>query len=89
MQQPTLFDADLCTTHTVSGNNISAVFQEKDGGSYDVVLSVSSHKFLVHIKPGWNEIEEFEVQAVRGYVDYNVSLMHTIKKIMKQICYGS
>jgi hypothetical protein len=29
------------------------------------------------------------VQAVRWYVDYNVSLMHTIKKIMKQICYGS
>jgi hypothetical protein len=65
MQQPTLFDADLCTTHTVSGNNISAVFQEKDGGAYDVVLSVSSHKFLVHIKPGRSEIEEFEVQAVR------------------------
>jgi DNA/RNA endonuclease YhcR with UshA esterase domain len=88
MQQASLFDASLCTQHTVSGNNITAIFQEKDEWTYDVVLSVSSHKFLLHIKPGWNEIEEFEVTAMRWYMDYNISLLHTLKKIMKHVCYG-
>lgn len=89
MQQPALFDASICTTHTVSGNNITAIFHDTDNGSYDVVLSVSSHKFLLHIKPGRNEIEEFEVKAMRWYIDYNISVMHTLKKIMKHICYGN
>lgn len=89
MQQPALFDSSICTQHTVSGNNIKAIFQEMENGAYDVVLSVSSHKFLLHIKPGRNEIEEFEIKAMRWYIDYNVSLMHTLKKIMKQICYGN
>ena len=88
MQQASLFDASLCTQHTVSGNNISAVFHEKDEGAYDVVLSVSSHKFLLHIKPWYNDIEEFEVTAMRGYMDYNVALLHTLKKIMTHVCYG-
>ena len=88
MQQLALFDASICTQHTVSGNNISAVFHEKDEGAYDVVLSVSSHKFLLHIKPGRNDLEEFEIKAMRWYIDYNVSLMYTLKKIMKQVCYG-
>lgn len=51
MQQPALFDVSLCTQHCVSGNNINAVFHEKDDGAYEVVLSVSSHKFLLNIKP--------------------------------------
>ncbi len=87
MQQPALFDATLCTQHSVSGNNINAVFHEKDDGAYDVVLSVSSHKFLLHVKPWYNDLEEFEVTAMRGYMDYNVSLLHTVKKIMNHICY--
>lgn len=87
MQQPSLFDASLCTTHTVSGNNVAAIFHEKEDWAYEVVLSVSSHKFLLHIKPWYNDLEEFEIQAMRWYIDYNVSLMHTLKKIMKHICY--
>ncbi len=89
MQQPALFDMSLCTQHTVSGNNIAAVFHEKEEGAYDVVLSVSSHKFLIHLKPWRNELGEFEVTAMRGYIDYNISVMHTLKKIMKDICYGT
>lgn len=88
MQQPPLFDSSICTTHKVSGNNISAVFHEKEEGAYDVVLSVSSHKFLLHIKPGSTDLEEFEITTMRGYIDYNVSIMHTLKRIMKDICYG-
>jgi hypothetical protein len=65
MQQPALFDSSICTQHTVTGNNITAVFQEMNDGVYDVILSVSSHKFLLHIKPGRNEIEEFEIKAMR------------------------
>lgn len=89
MQQPQLFDSSICTTHRVSGNNISAVFEEKEAWAYDVVLSVSSHKFLLHIKPGANDLEEFEITAMRWYIDYNVSIMHTVKRIMKDICYGN
>lgn len=88
MQQPLLFSQSTCDQHTVLGNNIKAVFYDKDDWAYEVVLSVSSHKFLVHIKPWWNDLEEFELQAMRGYLDYNVSLVHTVKRIMKNICYG-
>ncbi|MEI7477331.1 MAG: hypothetical protein WCJ81_02095 [bacterium] len=88
MQQPALFDQSFCAQHTILGNNIQAVFHEKEEGTYDVVLSISSQKFLLHIKPGNHEIEEFEVQAVRGFIDYNVAMMYTLKKIMKYICYG-
>lgn len=88
MQQPLLFTQELCTQHTVSGNNIQAVFYDREDWTYDVVLSVSSHKFLIRIKPWYNEIEEFELQAMRWYLDYNVSLLYTVKRIMRNICYG-
>lgn len=88
MQQAALFDQSIFEQHTVVGNNISAVFHEKANGAYDVVLSVSSHKFLLHLKPWYNEIEEFEVQAMRWYIDYNVSLLYTLRRIMRNICYG-
>jgi hypothetical protein len=65
MQQPMLFNETLCAQHTVQGNNITAIFCEKDDGAYDVTLSVSSHKFLLHVKPGYHDIEEFEIISMR------------------------
>lgn len=89
MQQPLLFDASICTHHTVQGNNMTAVFEEKWEGAYEVVLTVSSHKFLVHVKPGTYDLDEFEIVTMRGFIDYNISLMHTVKKIVSHMCYGS
>ena len=88
MQQPLLFSNETLEKHTVQGNNMKAVFHEKDEGKYDVVLEISSHKFLISMKPGWNSLEEFEVVAVKGFVEYSYDVMQALRNIVHNVCYG-
>ncbi len=68
---------------------MKAIFEEKDEGKYDVVLEINSHKFLISMKPGRNDLEEFEVVAVRGYVEFSYTVMQALKNIVKNVCYGA
>lgn len=88
MQQPLLFSHETLEKHTVQGNNMKATFQEKEEGKYDVVLEINSHKFLISMKPGWNDIEEFEVVAIKGFVEYSYEVMTALKNIVHNVCYG-
>ncbi len=88
MYQAALFAEDSLANHTVLGNNMKATFQEKEEGKYDVVLEINSHKFLISMKPGWNELEEFEIIAVKGFVEYSYDVMHALRDIVKNVCYG-
>lgn len=88
MYQAALFTEDSLTNHTVQGNNMKAIFHEKEEGKYDVVLEINSHKFLISMKPGRNELEEFEVVAVKGFVEYSYDVMTALKDIVSNVCYG-
>lgn len=88
MYQAALFTEDALTNHTVQGNNMKAIFHEKPEGKYDVVLEINSHKFLISMKPGWNSLEEFEIVAVKGFVEYSYDVMHALKDMVSSVCYG-
>ena len=88
MYQAALFTQDTLDKHTIQGNNMKAIFEEKDEGKYDVVLEINSHKFLISMKPGWNSLEEFEVVAVKGFVEYSYDVMQALKNIVSDVCYG-
>lgn len=89
MYQAALFTHDTLAKHTIQGNNMKAIFQEKEEGKYDVVLEINSHKFLISMKPGWNTLEEFEVVAVKGFVEYSYDVMTALKDIVSNVCYGT
>ena len=40
------------------------------------------------MKPGWNSLEEFEVVAVKGFVEYSYDVMQALKNIVSDVCYG-
>jgi|GEM_PF-245793 len=88
MYQAALFTQDTLDKHTIQGNNMKAIFEEKEEGKYDVVLEINSHKFLISMKPGWNALEEFEVIAVKGFVEYSYDVMQALKNIVSNACYG-
>lgn len=88
MYQAALFTQDTLDKHTLQGNNMKATFEEKEEGKYDVVLEINSHKFLISMKPGWNDLEEFEVVAVKGYVEFSYTVMQALKRIVCNACYG-
>ncbi|MBP6910912.1 hypothetical protein KBC03_04970 [Patescibacteria group bacterium] len=88
MQQAALFTQDTLDKHTVQGNNMKAIFQEKEEGKYDVVLEINSHKFLISMKPGRTDLEEFEVIAIKGFVEYSRDVIQALKDIVSDVCYG-
>ena len=89
MYQAALLTQETLDKHTIQGNNMKAIFHEKEEGKYDVVLEINSHKFLISMKPGWNELEEFEVVAVKGYVEFTYGVMEALKDMVRNVCYGS
>ena len=88
MYQAALFTQATLDKHTILGNNMKAIFEEKAEGKYDVVLEINSHKFLISMKPGWTNIEEFEVVAIKGFVEYSCNVIQALKDIVSDVCYG-
>ncbi len=81
MQQPVL----LTPTSLNKGfelEQVNASFTKVNDTMHDVVLSVNSHKFLIRIKTGLQKLEQFEVIAVRWFVEMGMKILNTLKRIV-------
>ena len=81
MQQPILL-TPTSLNKSFELEQVNASFTKVNDTMHDVVLSVNSHKFLIRIKTGLQKLEQFEVIAVRWFVEMGMKILNTLKRIV-------
>lgn len=77
-----LIDVWMCAKREVVRNSIKANFTEIQKNNYEVLLEVSSNKFLVNMVKSENWVESFEIIAVKGFMELSKKIVELVKKII-------
>ena len=90
MLQWTLINSDICAERSVVWDSVKACFTEKWQSNYEVLLEVSSNKFLVNMvtDAAW-VIQWFEVVAVKWFMELSKKVIEVVKKVishMREMC---
>jgi len=83
MFQWALIDSNICAKKDVSWNSVKASFTEIQQNTYEVLLEVSSNKFLVNMvtDTAW-VILWFEIVAVKWFMELTKRIIEIIKKVI-------
>lgn len=83
MFQGALIDADICAKRDVVWSSVKASFVEIQQGNYEVLLEVSSNKFLVNMvtDAAW-VIQWFEIVAVKWFMELTKKVIEVVKKVV-------
>ena len=55
---------------------------QNDQGKYEVLLEINSNKMLIAMQGALDYIEQFEIIAVRGFIELSTSFIQTIKRLL-------
>lgn len=72
-------------TNVVSVEGITASILQNSESSYEILLEVNSNKMLIAMQGALDMIEEFEIIAVRGFIELSTSFIQTIKKLVEHL----
>ena len=90
MFQWALIDSSVCAKRDVVRNSVKASFTEIQQSNYEVVLEVSSNKFLVNmITDATWIIQWFEIIAVKWFMELSKRVIEVVKKViahMREMC---
>lgn len=87
MNQLLLITPENLCRRTINEDNIKAIFEKNEDDSYDVILEINSNKFLINMTRSWNIIEQLEILAIKGFIDFSNKLILTIKKLIEYLRY--
>ena len=81
--QWTLIDATTCARREVVRNSVKASFTEIQQSNYEVLLEVSSNKFLVNMVTdvSW-VIQWFEIIAVKWFMELSKKVIDVVKNLV-------
>lgn len=83
MFQWALIDADICAKRDVVWNSIKASFTQIQESNYEVLLEVSSNKFLVNmVTDAAGVIQWFEIVAVKGFMELSKKVIQVVKSVV-------
>ena len=84
--QGALIDAAACARREVVRNSIKASFTEIQQSNYEVLLEVSSNKFLVNMvtDAAW-VIQWFEIVAVKWFMELSRKVIDVVKKLVAHL----
>ena len=86
MFQWTLIDSDICSRRDIEWDSVKASFTEINGSKYEVLLEVSSNKFLVNMFiDAAGVIEWFEVVAVKWFMELSKKIIEVVKKVVSHL----
>ena len=85
MIQSKLLVFDKAIYKSFTNENINAFFYKIWDNEYEVLLEVNSNKFLIHIKTAMKKIEQFEILAVKGFVELSLGLLRLVKQIVYKL----
>ena len=86
MFQWALIDADICARRDVVRNSVKASFVQVQDCNYEVLLEVSSNKFLLNMvtDTAW-VIEWFEIIAVKGFMELSKKVIEVVKNVVSHL----
>lgn len=84
IETPLLIASEL-NQKTICIDGIKAVVTQYSGSDFDVLLEISWNKILVGLQKTFDMIEEFEILAVKGFVELTKSFITTIKKLVEHL----
>ena len=78
-----LIDAATCAKRNVVWNSIKASFTEVQQSNYEVLLEVSSNKFLVNMvtDSAW-AIQWFEIIAVKWFMELSKKIIDVVRRVI-------
>ena len=86
MFQWTLIDANTCATRDVVWNSVKASFTEIQDSTYEVLLEVSSNKFLVNmVTDVAGVIQWFEIIAVKWFMELSKKVIEVVKNVVSHL----
>lgn len=86
MFQWALIDSNICAKRDISWNSVKASFTEIQQNTYEVLLEVSSNKFLVNMvtDTAW-VILWFEIVAVKWFMELTKKIIEIVKKVVSHL----
>lgn len=86
MFQWALIDSNICAKRDVSWNSVKASFTEIQQSNYEVLLEVSSNKFLVNMitDVSW-VIQWFEIIAVKWFTELSKNVIKVVKNVVSHM----
>ena len=86
MFQWALIDSNICAKKDVSWNPVKPSFTEIQQNTYEVLLEVSSNKFLVNMvtDTAW-VILWFEIVAVKWFMELTKKIIEVVKKVVSHL----
>ncbi len=86
MFQWALIDVNTCATRDVVWNSVKASFTEIQDSTYEVLLEVSSNKFLVNmVTDAAGVIQWFEIVAVKWFMELTKKVVEVVKKVVSHL----
>ena len=86
MFQWALIDTNTCATRDVVWNSVKASFTEIQDSTYEVLLEVSSNKFLVNmVTDAAGVIQWFEIVAVKWFMELTKKVIEVVKKVVSHL----
>lgn len=85
MQQLQLFQGEAFASRQIQTNSINAVFVEIKKSCFEVVLEISSNKFLIQIKELAGTIEQFEIIAIKSFIDITQKTIALLKQVTQHL----
>lgn len=85
MLQWTLLSEFDMNQQTVCLGNIKAMFTKTVDDFYDVVLEVNSQKFFVRVSRVFEQIVDFEILAVKGFLEVSRKIVELIKSLIDHL----
>ena len=82
MFQMPLIDFWVTDTRTIVVEGIRASVMQNEQGKYEVLLEINSNKMLIAMQGALDYIEQFEIIAVRGFIELSTSFIQTIKRLV-------
>lgn len=81
-----LNDANL-SQRNVYFDSVKATFSNIKDNVYDVILEINSHKFLISIENLFDEIQKFEIIAVKWFIEITNKFVSMLKVLVQHLIY--
>lgn len=73
------------TSKSIAVEGISATILEQNADNYEILLEVNSNKMMIAMQGAFDAIEQFEIIAVRGFIELTAAFIQTIKKLVQHL----
>jgi hypothetical protein len=85
LTQGLLLNTEVCASRYVHRDTVRASFTDLGTSTYEVLLEVSSNKFLVNMVRDESWIQSFEIIAVKGFMEITTKIIDLMKRLVAHL----